>query len=366
MNFRRTIAIASALLALTAVVPATAAPEVVNDSQGRAINFDVQAPGVDVAGYASVLDGALHGDEISNVTVRVVAGSQIRSACGAGAAACYRWSSVNGETRGATIIVAAQPPQTVASALIHEYGHHIDNSYRHRDDARGLDGTAGWWQAREMSARLSAGEVRWDYGIGWERSIAEIFAEDYTQVNLPSAGYKIRWLGRPPESVVNAIRADLGPNAGTPSTAPPPPGQAMPGEPPPGSSTPAGTPPGLPGGQPGPGTSGPLPKFARSRFAITVGLRPRKAKTYRIPVASVRRVRIGVKVIQKRGKRPAVATLRCNGRTLDTRAGVARLRPGRARVVQARRATPGVCILRVKAGKKPVGLRIVVKKIRTA
>ncbi|HTI32251.1 MAG TPA: hypothetical protein VL422_01160 [Miltoncostaea sp.] len=195
-----------AVLPLAAVAaPASAATEVTHDGAGRPITFDVLASGADVPGYTAILSGLLHGDEISDVVVAVIPETSVASECGdAQAVACYRWSSAG----GATMFVPAVPPAQVRAALTHEYGHHIDATRPHVPGAAGLDGTASWWRARDMAARLARGEVAWDYSLGWDHSIAEIYAEDYAVTNgAGSSG--IRWLGDPPPAVQDAIRADL-------------------------------------------------------------------------------------------------------------------------------------------------------------
>jgi hypothetical protein len=188
--------------------PAAAATVLSQDAQGRTIRFDVQAPEVDVEWYAGVLRGALHGEEIERVRVRIVEPSAIRRTCGAGALACY------GGFRGSgTIVVAAGRSASLAATLLHEYGHHVDESY----SVPGVpepNGTPGWWAARGMAALVEAGEVALDYSSGWDRSIGEIFAEDYTQVHM-AARYAIRWLEPPVQSVKDAIVADLGGSAPT-------------------------------------------------------------------------------------------------------------------------------------------------------
>src|SRR5215203_6137740 len=105
-----------ALLALAAVAaPPAAATQVTHDSAGRPITFDVRATsGADVAGYTAILDGLLHGAEISSVVVTVVPESSVSSECGdAQAIACYRWSSAG----DATMNVPAVAPAEVRSAL---------------------------------------------------------------------------------------------------------------------------------------------------------------------------------------------------------------------------------------------------------
>ena len=96
----------------------------------------------------------------------------------------------------------------IAHTVVHEYGHHVDASRRHG----GLDepnGTPLWWKARGMAFLVGAQSVRDRYQVGWERSISEVFAEDYAYTNLKGR-FKISWLERPSTTVQQAILADLG------------------------------------------------------------------------------------------------------------------------------------------------------------
>ena len=51
--------------------------------------------------------------------------------------------------------------------------------------------------------------VRDRYQVGWNRSIAEVFAEDYAYTHF-GRGFRISWLEPPSRVVQQAIRADLG------------------------------------------------------------------------------------------------------------------------------------------------------------
>ncbi|MGD9694562.1 MAG: hypothetical protein AB7V42_02745 [Thermoleophilia bacterium] len=334
-------AAALALLLTAAAAPATAAIETAHDSQGRTITFDVQAPGADVAGYAAILDRTLHGAEISSVTVTIVPQARIATECGAGAAACYRWSSRG----GAVMFVPDLPPERVGAALVHEYGHHVDNVHPHIAGAPGLDGTAGWWRARNIAALLAAGEVAWDYGKGWDRSIAEIFAEDFTATNLPQYGGLIGWLGAPPAAVQQAIRADLGDAPVTPPATGP--GTVSPPQPP-GASQPVATPPAT-GTEPVPSGA-----FARSRFRVVGRLADRGHTGIAFPVAATRRVSVRLGGVRRGLVR---ATLRCPGMA---RARSITAAPRRAATLVAPRVAPGTCRLTVRAlGRStPFGLLI--------
>jgi hypothetical protein len=182
---------------------ASAREVVLQDNEGRAMHFDVRAD-VELAWYAGFLRRAAHADEISRVTIRIVTWDELRDRCGHGAAGCYSRRKGN---RGVMVVPAGSGFDT-AHTLIHEYGHHVDASRRHG----GLDepnGTPLWWKARGMAELVEARSVRDRYEVGWDRSISEVFAEDYAYSNL-RRGYKIAWLDPPTQTVQQAIRADLG------------------------------------------------------------------------------------------------------------------------------------------------------------
>ena len=184
--------------------PASAAVRTVGDGDGRRITFDAPAS-APVSAYGKILANAVHGNEIEDVRIRVVSKNAIGRFCGGqDAAACY-----SGGRRGAEIIIPLLPAAEVTPLLLHEYGHHVDTTRRHRANARGLDGTQRWWSARGMTKRLNQRQVGWGYERGWQRSIGEIFAEDYAQLNGSTDRYRIRWLPAPSKSVLNAMRRDL-------------------------------------------------------------------------------------------------------------------------------------------------------------
>ena len=95
----------------------------------------------------------------------------------------------------------------IAHTLIHEYGHHVDASRRHG----GLDepNDPALVEGARMAELVAVRSVRDRYQVGWDRSISEVFAEDYAYTNL-HRGYKIAWLDPPSRVVQQAIRADLG------------------------------------------------------------------------------------------------------------------------------------------------------------
>jgi hypothetical protein len=200
----RRLAAALVLVAgLAAAAPSAAAIVVKRDHEGRAIRFDARAPGVDVEWYARIVRVIAHGDEVEQATIRLVAWDEIPRECGAEAVACYR------RRLGAPslLVLPAGKGDTVAHALVHEYAHHLDREV----DVPGLpepSGTPAWAAAREIERRFGEGEVSSTYALGWERSIGEIFAEDYTQLHLKTQ-YEIPWLDPPDVGVLAALRSDL-------------------------------------------------------------------------------------------------------------------------------------------------------------
>jgi len=198
---RRVLPAALALMALLAAAgTASAAIKTATDGQGRTIRFSVEVPGTDIAPYAEVLRNSIHGDEISRVTVRIVSFAAMRRICGADAGACY------GGRRHPRIVIPAEKDNP-ARVLLHEYGHHLDAS-RPNGRLPEPNGTPRWYQARHIGQRLHSGLLALDYSHGWSRSVPEIFAEDYVQLQL-KVPYRIRGLKPPSAAVLRALRLDL-------------------------------------------------------------------------------------------------------------------------------------------------------------
>ena len=191
------------LLVLTSLAfsgEAMAAEVLSQDDQGRTIHFDVQVEGVDAEWYAALLRAAPHGDEISTVTIEIVTWDNVHSTCGRDASGCYSRNEM---------IVPAEQSDSNAHTVVHEYGHHLDRSTSVAGVAE-PNGTAQWWRARGMAELVRLRTVATSYALGWDRSIAEIFAEDYTQLALPGAEFGISWLEAPDDTVLAALKADFG------------------------------------------------------------------------------------------------------------------------------------------------------------
>src|SRR5882724_10831319 len=208
---RAAVAALLAALALAGATGANAAIVTSHDDQGRTITFDVRAAAVDTEWYASVLRAAVHGNEISSVTIRIVPEPQIPALCGGqDAGACYS------RTAPATIFIPAGKSRLLESVLLHEYGHHLD-TFWHVSGVPELNGTATWWAARGMASLLASNQVAFDYSLGWGHSIGEVFAEDYAYIHTHSR-YGITWLSPPDAALQSAMFAELGtPTAALPA-----------------------------------------------------------------------------------------------------------------------------------------------------
>jgi hypothetical protein len=213
--FRRRAAVFAALLAVLALAVAAGANAAIvtsHDDQGRTITFDVRAPAVDTEWYASVLRAAAHGNEISDATIMIVPEPQIPAFCGGQeAAACY-----TGRSGPATLIVPAGKSTLLETILLHEYGHHLDTYWRVPGVSE-LNGTPTWWAARGMAPLLANRQVAFDYSLGWEHSVGEVFAEDYAYIHTHRR-YAITWLSAPDAALESAMFAELGaPSAALPA-----------------------------------------------------------------------------------------------------------------------------------------------------
>ena len=150
------LALIVASLTLALAASAGAAIITSQDGQGRRITFDVRAATVDTEWYAAVLRASAHGNEISDVTVRIVPETQIGDLCGGDAVACY-----TGQQRNPTIIVPAGQSTSLESTLLHEYGHHLDG-YWSVAGVRELNGTPVWWNPSTGAATSNINDT---YGI---------------------------------------------------------------------------------------------------------------------------------------------------------------------------------------------------------
>ena len=208
---RRPLLLLALLASLVFVSEAGAEEVVLTDNEGRSISFDVRVPGVDPEWYAALLRAAPHGNEISTVRINLVSWDELHTTCGSDAGGCYG--------RNVMTIPVDQTDDN-AHTVVHEYGHHLDRSTP-VTDVREPNGTPVWWQARGMERLVRISSVATSYVLGWERSIAEIFAEDYAQLVLGDGHFLINWLPPPDATVLAALKADFGLGPVPEITAPP-------------------------------------------------------------------------------------------------------------------------------------------------
>ena len=168
------------------------------------ITFDVRAPNVDTEWYASVLRASAHGNEISDVTIRIVPESQIPALCGgADAAACY--TGTVGPTDDHRSRREEQAPR---DTLLHEYGHHLDTYWR-VSGVPELNGTPVWWAARGMASLLAEHRSRSTTPSAGATASARSSPRT-TRTSTPAPATRITWLPPPDAASKAALFAELG------------------------------------------------------------------------------------------------------------------------------------------------------------
>ncbi|MGH2959628.1 MAG: hypothetical protein ACRDKE_08485, partial [Solirubrobacterales bacterium] len=96
------------------------------DSAGRNIAIDSTVPGADLNAVAAALNSTYHGAEIVDLIVHVVKLADIPTICGSPEAqACYKSTDPTRNGKG-EIWFGHDDPDWI-HALVHEYGHHMDN-----------------------------------------------------------------------------------------------------------------------------------------------------------------------------------------------------------------------------------------------
>ena len=325
----RALLVTAAILA--APIPAaTAELTTDDDGRGNTMRFSLEAPGVTVAAPAEILRGAVHGPEVSTVLVRIVPAAQVPGRCESPTArACYRGRS---DGTGEITLPAVDSPE-LDRVLLHEYGHHIDNNVRNTGIEP--DGTPGWWRERGVAALLAGGSVARDYRLGWDRSLGELFAEDYVQLNLRTP-FGLDWIAPPSAAVLDAMRQDI-----TGAAQGPPPRQV-------GGAGPDGPPAAAPAG--------------RLRLARSGVLRPNRSGALRFRLLGPgRRVDVSAATVGGRGPGALRVHLACGGRTVG--------RTGPRRFVRLGRTGlgPATCTVRVtNSGRSTAGYRLRVSLTRAA
>ncbi|HEX8159676.1 MAG TPA: hypothetical protein VF526_20020 [Solirubrobacteraceae bacterium] len=160
------------LLVLAAVIagllscPAAAAPRV------------TVAGGGDPAPWIALLNGLVHGAELSTVALVIATPAQAQARCG-GAESCY-------DPETGTIVAADRAPRgySVREMVAHEYGHHIAATQRN-DPWDSYDwGTKRWASYEDVCASVAAGRLfPGDQGAHYGQNPGEAFADAYRILN---------------------------------------------------------------------------------------------------------------------------------------------------------------------------------------
>lgn len=163
--------------------------EAYTDAAGNEIVLGTSIDGLDLAYFASVLAGVVHGSEISELRTRVVAPEEVAQFCGtegtAGVVACYYADDASRLFSGEIVIPSAHPQ--LEHAIVHEYGHHMDNQLLNLGHLSqfcdfGQDGSRRWFFVRDAYDDLSS-LSGCTQEVAYERLLGELYAEDFVAYN---------------------------------------------------------------------------------------------------------------------------------------------------------------------------------------
>ena len=197
------VAVLALVTVLTSSGTGSAQEVVLRDNEGRSIRFDDRA-GVELGWYANLLRRAAHSDEISR-------GDDPDRHLGRAARA------VRPRRRG-LLLAPERKPRGDGPPRWPQLRHRAHADPRVRPPRRReppprrprrAERDPALVEGARHGGLVAVRSVRDRYQVGWDRSISEVFAEDYAYTNL-HRGYKIAWLDPPSRVVQQAIRADLG------------------------------------------------------------------------------------------------------------------------------------------------------------
>jgi hypothetical protein len=182
------------------------------DARHRTIRISTDVPGLDLAPYAAVLAGiSLHGREIEDLAVEVVAPNKIGAICGSeDAAACYG-ADHPGRSRAGHMFIPSADPDLV-HIITHEYGHHMDNRLL---NLAGLgygcgvdgDGSRRWFFARDVEDNIFNRGFDCAATTDWDYLLPELYAEDFARAN-GMTGWRMP-VPPPSRAELDALRTDV-------------------------------------------------------------------------------------------------------------------------------------------------------------
>jgi hypothetical protein len=182
------------------------------DEHGHVLTLATDNAAVDLAPFANLLASTYHYDEIELVHVFVTSEAMLTRICGASAAACYA-ADDPGKTRTGVMVISYED-DNITHAVIHEYGHHVDNNQynlgRLSDCGISGDGSRRWFFARDMQDRI-LDRLSCDPEGDWGQLLPEVYAEDYAQmVGIPRSEYHPAITVPPPSAnQKRQLKADL-------------------------------------------------------------------------------------------------------------------------------------------------------------
>ena len=163
--------------------------EAYTDASGNNIAIGTSIDGLDLSYFASILAGIVHGREISELRTLVVAPEQVAEFCGAETTArvvaCYAPDNASRLLSGEMVVPSVHPQ--LEHALVHEYGHHMDNQLLNLGHLGqlcdfGQDGSRRWFfmrNAYDDLLNLSGCSQE----VAYERLLGELYAEDFVAYN---------------------------------------------------------------------------------------------------------------------------------------------------------------------------------------
>jgi hypothetical protein len=125
-----------------------------------------------------LLEGLVHGPEISSVTLLVTSPARTAALCGGGES-CY-------DTGARTIVTSGRPPAgyTIAELVAHEYGHHVAAHQRNAPWDAYDWGTKRWASYEGVCSGVAAGQLfPGDQGAHYAQNPGEAFADAYRILN---------------------------------------------------------------------------------------------------------------------------------------------------------------------------------------
>ena len=181
------------------------------DQHGHVLTFATDNKSVDLLPYANLLASTYHYDEIERVHVFVTSSAKLTSICGSDAAACY---APDQDRAGTGLMIISYEDSDITHAVIHEYGHHIDNNTYNLERVSKCtldgDGSRRWFFERQMQDNI-LDRLTCDPKADWGQLLPEVYAEDYAQmVGIPRSEYHPAIQVPPPTTREKAaLRADI-------------------------------------------------------------------------------------------------------------------------------------------------------------